>query len=55
MKLLITVDLGITAVDEVAQAEVDGIDVIITDHHLPRQRQAVAGLPHSIYLGLTRF
>jgi single-stranded-DNA-specific exonuclease len=35
VKLLITVDLGITAVAEVAQAEVDGIDVIITDHHLP--------------------
>jgi len=34
-KLLITVDLGITAVAEVAQAEVDGIDTIITDHHLP--------------------
>lgn len=34
-KLLITVDLGITAVAEVAQAEVDGIDVIITDHHIP--------------------
>lgn len=35
VKLLITVDLGITAVAEVAQAEVDGIDVIITDHHIP--------------------
>jgi len=35
VKLLITVDLGITAVAEVAQAEVDGIDVIIIDHHLP--------------------
>jgi single-stranded-DNA-specific exonuclease len=35
VKLLITIDLGITAVSEVAQAEVDGIDVIITDHHLP--------------------
>mgnify|MGYP003393622801 CR=1 FL=1 len=34
-KLLITVDLGITAVGEVAQLEVDGVDVIITDHHLP--------------------
>ncbi len=33
--LLITIDLGITAVAEVAQAGVDGIDVIITDHHLP--------------------
>ena len=35
VKLLITIDLGITAVAEVAQAELDGIDVIITDHHLP--------------------
>lgn len=40
VKLLITVDLGITAVEEVAQAGVDGIDVIITDHHLPRLGQA---------------
>lgn len=39
-KLLITIDLGITAVAEVAQAEVDGIDVIITDHHLPRLSEA---------------
>ena len=39
VKLLITIDLGITAVAEVAQAEVDGIDVIITDHHLPRLAQ----------------
>ena len=36
-KLIITIDLGITAVEEVAQAEVDGIDVIITDHHLPHE------------------
>ena len=36
-KLLITIDLGITAVAEVAQAEVDGIDVIITDHHIPHE------------------
>jgi len=35
VKLVITVDLGITAVEEVAQATVDGMDVIITDHHLP--------------------
>src|SRR3989344_4258838 len=35
VKLLITIDLGITALAEVAQAEVDGIDVIITDHHIP--------------------
>ena len=37
VKLLITIDLGITAVAEVVQAEVDGIDVIITDHHLPQE------------------
>src|SRR3989338_5225943 len=44
VKLLITVDLGITAIAEVAQAEVDGIDVIITDHHLPRQSFSEGGL-----------
>ncbi|MCX6751150.1 MAG: single-stranded-DNA-specific exonuclease RecJ [Candidatus Nomurabacteria bacterium] len=37
VKLLITVDLGITAVSEIAQMEVDGIDVIVTDHHLPHE------------------
>jgi single-stranded-DNA-specific exonuclease len=37
VKLLITVDLGITAVTEVAQAKKDGIDVIITDHHIPQE------------------
>ncbi len=37
VKLLITIDLGITAVAEVAQATVDGIDVIVTDHHLPHE------------------
>ena len=36
-KLLITVDLGITAVAEIAQAEMNGIDVIIIDHHIPRK------------------
>ena len=35
VKLLITFDLGITAVEEVALAQANGIDVIITDHHLP--------------------
>lgn len=36
IKLIITIDLGITAVAPVAQAEVYGIDTIITDHHLPQ-------------------
>jgi single-stranded-DNA-specific exonuclease len=35
VKLLITFDLGITAVAETAAATAGGIDVIITDHHLP--------------------
>lgn len=43
-KLLITIDLGITAVEEVAQAKVYGIDTIITDHHLPRVDASQGGL-----------
>ncbi len=35
VKLIITIDLGITAVEEVDLANSYGIDVIITDHHLP--------------------
>src|SRR5579884_1076899 len=34
--LLITVDCGITAVEEVAAARTAGIEVIVTDHHAPR-------------------
>jgi single-stranded-DNA-specific exonuclease len=37
VKLIITVDLGITAVEEVAEAKKNGIDVIITDHHIPHE------------------
>ena len=37
VKLLITFDLGITAIDEVIEAQASSIDVIITDHHLPKQ------------------
>jgi len=36
--LIITVDCGITAIEEVKQANKLGIDVIITDHHEPRQQ-----------------
>ncbi|MCW3016363.1 MAG: single-stranded-DNA-specific exonuclease RecJ [Solirubrobacterales bacterium] len=35
-RLLITVDCGITAVDEVALAQAAGIEVVVTDHHSPR-------------------
>jgi single-stranded-DNA-specific exonuclease len=33
--LVLTVDCGITAVEEVAEARAAGLDVIITDHHRP--------------------
>lgn len=36
--LIITVDCGITALEEVKHAAKVGIDVIITDHHEPRQQ-----------------
>lgn len=35
-RLLLTVDCGITAVEEVAQARSLGMDVIVTDHHQPQ-------------------
>ncbi|HKR54826.1 MAG TPA: DHH family phosphoesterase, partial [Gemmatimonadales bacterium] len=34
-RLIITCDCGITAVDTVRAASAAGIDVIVTDHHLP--------------------
>ncbi|HEY4976270.1 MAG TPA: single-stranded-DNA-specific exonuclease RecJ [Gaiellaceae bacterium] len=36
--LVITVDCGITAVDEVAKAAELGLEVIVTDHHRPGER-----------------
>ncbi|MGB3921664.1 MAG: single-stranded-DNA-specific exonuclease RecJ [Minisyncoccia bacterium] len=41
-KLLITIDCGVVDFDEVAFAQKNGIDVIITDHHRPK-----AGLPEA--------
>ncbi|HWH05967.1 MAG TPA: DHH family phosphoesterase, partial [Gaiellaceae bacterium] len=35
--LLLTVDCGITAVEEVATAKARGLDVIVTDHHRPAE------------------
>ncbi len=34
--LIVTVDCGITAVEEVAAARAAGLDVVVTDHHRPR-------------------
>ncbi|MFA6251344.1 MAG: single-stranded-DNA-specific exonuclease RecJ [Candidatus Paceibacterota bacterium] len=48
VKLLITFDLGITAVEEVSKAQANGMDVIITDHHEPQDEvpRAYAILNH---------
>jgi single-stranded-DNA-specific exonuclease len=35
--LVLTVDCGITAVDEVAQAHTLGLEVVVTDHHRPAE------------------
>ncbi|MFK8139452.1 MAG: single-stranded-DNA-specific exonuclease RecJ [Bdellovibrionales bacterium] len=44
VSLIITVDVGITAVETVEYAKKSGVDVIITDHHLPKDKlpEAVA-------------
>ena len=36
--LLVTVDCGITAVEEVAHARALGMEVVVTDHHRPGER-----------------
>ena len=43
--LLITIDCGIADINEVAQAQSFGIDVIITDHHLPTSLDGVSVIP----------
>jgi single-stranded-DNA-specific exonuclease len=37
--LIITVDLAITNIDEVKYAKEQGVDVIVTDHHLPIHKE----------------
>lgn len=37
VKLIITVDTGISAVDEIAYAKSFGIDTVVTDHHMPSE------------------
>ena len=43
VSLIVTVDCGVTSLEEVAHAKVLGADVIITDHHLPQ-----SGLPDAV-------
>ncbi len=51
-KLLITVDCGITACEEVSRACELGMEVIITDHHQPRDElPAAATIVHPTALG----
>ncbi len=42
VQLLVTVDTGISAVDEVAYAAELGMDVVVTDHHQPQERLPAA-------------
>jgi len=46
-KLIITVDAGITDHAQVARAQELGIDVIVTDHHLPHIVNGVEDLPNA--------
>ncbi len=38
VNLIITIDLGTTAIEEIDLANSYGIDVIVTDHHLPHEK-----------------
>jgi single-stranded-DNA-specific exonuclease len=51
--LLVTVDCGITAVEEVALARALGMEVIVSDHHLPRADGALpeAAIVHPLLCG----
>ncbi len=48
--LIITVDHGITAVDEVAYAKSLGIDIIVTDHHVKPERLPECVIVHTMML-----
>jgi single-stranded-DNA-specific exonuclease len=43
--LIVTVDCGITAVEEVAAARAAGVDVVVTDHHRPRADERLPDTP----------
>ncbi len=44
-RLLVTVDCAITAVEEVAQAQALGMEVVVTDHHAPRSDGVLPDAP----------
>lgn len=41
--LIITVDLAVTNIDEIAYAKENGVDTIVTDHHLPIHKEGKNG------------
>jgi single-stranded-DNA-specific exonuclease len=45
--LLVTVDNGIASFDGVAHARAQGLDVLVTDHHLPALVNGAVQLPHA--------
>ncbi len=45
--LLVTVDNGIASLEGVAQARALGLKVLVTDHHLPAQRDGAVVLPEA--------
>jgi single-stranded-DNA-specific exonuclease len=45
--LLVTVDNGIASLDGVAHARAQGLDVLVTDHHLPALHEDEVVLPHA--------
>lgn len=45
VSLIITVDSGITNIEEVAYAKERGVDFIVTDHHLPIHEEGAPDLP----------
>lgn len=51
-KLIITVDNGVTGIEEVEYAKKHGVDVIITDHHTFQEKKpAAAAIVHCNYPG----
>ena len=52
--LIVTVDCGITAVDEVAAARAAGMDVVVSDHHAPRADGALPDCP-IVHPALSRY
>jgi single-stranded-DNA-specific exonuclease len=53
--LIVTVDNGISSIAGVADARARGIDVLITDHHLPGEELPAANVTVNPNLGASRF